>query len=295
MLPPTPMLTVIEPGRAGLGMNPLQIQPAEHLGPLGPAIRVSGILARWCGFDHVHRNLLLNIIVDAYERAGITSWDTSTWQRTPPTLREVRDLLDTYVQEVETARHDIARTLQAHLDMVGTYGLFRPDGAVLSWSRYFEGAEPSVVLLQLHGLDPTSRGIIIDTIFADCHGYLRQVRPQQSTLYCLVDGAYNLSFGEDSPVDLILRDASQSGVGLVLTAQSIDDVGPVALARIPAKVIFRSDGGTHIDLDQALSLQYPRLGTADEVASATLKLRRGSALYLHRDKEEFINIPEFRS
>lgn len=113
MLPPTLPLTVIEPGGAGLAINPLRIQPTDRQGPLGPATRVSGIFARWCGFDDRHRGLLTTIIMDVYARAGITNWDMSTWRRTPPTLREVRALLAEYAHDSESTRHDIARALSS--------------------------------------------------------------------------------------------------------------------------------------------------------------------------------------
>jgi DNA phosphorothioation-dependent restriction protein DptH len=275
----------------GLNVNPMRIAPTDANGPVNAAVRVSDTFARIYRIGVQQHSLLRDVILDTFQRVGISRDRPRSWQLTPPTLADVHSMLVDYSEDKENSASRIAYTLRSHLSSFFVFDTFRRDGEILAWETLFKGF-PQCHVVQLDGLEDKTEKVVTEFLLWDLFNYVRSVGPQELRAFCVLDEAHKLSFAENSPVDKLLREARKFGLGLMLASQQPEDFSAVAHANTAAKLIFHTTDRRAL-LTKPLAQRFPSLGKPDQVASLVGQLQRGRALYYHQSQFHVVNITSF--
>ena len=205
-----------------LRYNPLALIQGEAFRPLLPvhtANTFKDTLSKSFGLGAKQQHLLLDCILEAYEKQGILPHDPSTWNRSAPTFAQVYEI---FLNHVEGKPQD---SLFAAMYKLQTFCIFEPDPSqTVSLTELVQG----VTVLDLSCYDPDIQKFVIaitlDQFYAQMlpigssktDGKLRQLR----TLI-LVDEADNF-MREDFPVlRKIMKEGREFGVGVILSTQSL--------------------------------------------------------------------------
>ncbi|WMC09822.1 DNA phosphorothioation-dependent restriction protein DptH [Oceanimonas pelagia] len=201
-----------------LPYNPLSLYGDMPMLPVHTATGFAETLAKAFGLGPKQQLKLRKLILDAYELAGISKADPSTWQRPAPTLEQVWDLF----LEQEKVEED---SLYAALDSLVTYEIFekKPD-AVTSLYDLLEG----VTVIELAGYSPQIQNLVvaltIDLFYSQMQ---KRGKPQidgdyrQITKMILVDEADNFMSQDFPSLRKILKEGREYGVGVILSTQDL--------------------------------------------------------------------------
>lgn len=201
-----------------LPYNPLSLYGNIPLLPVHTATGFAETMAKAFGLGQKQQLRLRKLILDAYELAGISKSDPSTWQRPAPTISQIWDIF----LDQEKVEED---SLYAALDSLATYEIFetQPD-AVSSLYELLNG----VTVIELAGYSPQIQNLVValtlDLFYAQMqkHG-----KPQvlgdyrQITKMILVDEADNFMSQDFSSLRKILKEGREYGVGVILSTQEM--------------------------------------------------------------------------
>ncbi|WP_410457492.1 DNA phosphorothioation-dependent restriction protein DptH [Oceanisphaera sp. KMM 10153] len=201
-----------------LPYNPLSLYGDMPMLPVHTATGFAETLAKAFGLGPKQQLRLRKLILDAYELAGISKSDSSTWQRPAPTLAQVWDL---YLEQ-EKVEED---SLYAALDSLVTYEIFEtmPD-SVCSLYDLLEG----VTVIELAGYSPQIQNLVValtlDLFYSQMQ---KRGKPQvdgdyrQITKMILVDEADNFMSQDFPSLRKILKEGREYGVGVILSTQDL--------------------------------------------------------------------------
>lgn len=186
--------------------------------PMHTATGFADILAQAFGLGPKQQLRLRKLILDAYELAGISRADASTWSRPAPTLAQVCDL---YLEQ-EKVEED---SLYAALDSLVTYEIFEtmPD-KVSSRYELLDG----VTVIELAGYSPQIQNLVValtlDLFYSQMQ---KRGKPKvngdyrQITKMTLVDEADNFMSQDFPSLRKILKEGREYGVGVILSTQDL--------------------------------------------------------------------------
>lgn len=201
-----------------LPYNPLSLYGDMPMLPVHTATGFAETLAKAFGLGPKQQLRLRKLILDAYELAGISKSDKTTWSRPAPTLAQVWDL---YLEQ-EKVDED---SLYAALDSLATYEIFEtmPE-SVSSLYELLDG----VTVIELAGYSPQIQNLVValtlDLFYSQMqkrgkpmiNGDYRQV-----TKMILVDEADNFMSQDFPSLRKILKEGREYGVGVILSTQDL--------------------------------------------------------------------------
>jgi len=201
-----------------LPYNPLSLYGDMPMLPVHTATGFAETLTKAFGLGPKQQLKLRKLILDAYELAGISKSDASTWFRPAPTLTQVWDLF----LEQEKVEED---SLYAALDSLVTYEIFetQPD-VVCSLYDLLDG----VTVIELAGYSPQIQNLVValtlDLFYSQMQ---KRGKPQvqgdyrQITKMILVDEADNFMSQDFPSLRKILKEGREYGVGVILSTQDL--------------------------------------------------------------------------
>lgn len=201
-----------------LPFNPLSLFGSMPMLPLHTANAFSGTLSKAFGLGQKQQLRLRNIILEAYDQAGISKSDSSTWSKPCPTIAMVWDIF----LNKEKVEED---SLYAALDSLATYEFFEADPtAVSSLYDILDG----VVVIELAGYSTQIQNLIValtlDLFYAQMQKHGKPTvkgHHRQVTKMILVDEADNFMKEDFDSLRKILKEGREYGVGAILSTQEI--------------------------------------------------------------------------
>ncbi len=202
-----------------LPFNPLSIIKPKAFKPMLPLHTASSLaetITRAFRLGAKQNMTLKDIIMEAYERRGISKGNPSTWENPAPTLSEVYNL---YI-ESEGFKED---SLYAALKNLAEFEIFEIDP--LETKPLFELIN-GVTVIDLSGYDPSIQNLVVaitlDLFYSQMQamghskieGNFRQINK-----IILVDEADNFLSEDFTSIKKILKEGREFGVGTILSTQ----------------------------------------------------------------------------
>lgn len=265
-----------------LPYNPLSLYGDMPMLPVHTASGFAETLAKAFGLGPKQQLKLRKLILDAYELAGISKSDASTWSRPAPTLAQIWDLF----LEQEKVEED---SLYAALDSLVTYEIFetQPD-SVTSLYDLLDG----VTVIELASYSPQIQNLVValtlDLFYSQMQKRgkpLVQGDYRQITKMILVDEADNFMSQDFPSLRKILKEGREYGVGVILSTQDLshfktgeNNYGSYILTWIVHRVaeIKNSDIKAIFNKDDK--------GEQDQLMETIRKLDKHFSLYIDGDK-----------
>lgn len=205
-----------------LPYNPLSLtvdKNSMHLLPLHTARGITTTLEKVFGLGDVQSSILLDMIMEAYERKGIIKNKRDTWENEPPTFSDIfqiyKNLEDTKMDKLYKALRDINDFEIFESDASQTVSLFQLiDGVtVINLQGYDEHIQNLIVAMTLD-LFYTQMQLSGDSSYA---GNYRELRK-----FVLVDEADNFMSKNFDSLRKILKEGRSFGVGTILSTQFLN-------------------------------------------------------------------------
>ncbi|CAD6871624.1 DNA phosphorothioation-dependent restriction protein DptH [Methylomonas fluvii] len=199
-----------------LPFNPLSLFGSRPLLPVHTANLFKTTLAKAFGLGTVQQSNLNRIILEAYERRGITKADKSTWTKPAPTIK---DLWEVYSNEEKVAFD----SLYAALEKLNSFEIFEPDPTkTIPLFEMLNG----VTVINIAGYDTDIQNLIV-AITLDIFYSQMQIKGaskqrdgyREITKIILVDEADNFMFQDFESLKKILKEGREFGVGTILSTQ----------------------------------------------------------------------------
>jgi DNA phosphorothioation-dependent restriction protein DptH len=202
-----------------LPYNPLSLSVTENSKPLLPLHTASALtetIGTAFNLGSVQRNLLKNVIVEAYEERGINKANRETWTKPAPTMRDVYRIYS----DKEGIKED---SLFAALTTIHEFEIFEPDP--LDTKPLFDIIE-GITVINLSGYDESIQNLVVaitlDLFYAQMQmaghskieGNFREI-----TRMVLVDEADNFLSKDFKALKKILKEGREFGVGTILSTQ----------------------------------------------------------------------------
>lgn len=202
----------------GLPYNPLSLYGNMPMLPVHTATGFAETMAVAFGLGQKQQLKLRKLILDAYELAGISKSDSSTWHKPAPTIAQIWDLF----LDQEKVEQD---SLYAALDSLATFEIFesKPEH-VTSLYELING----VVVIELAGYTPQIQNLVVALTLDLFYSQMQKKgKPKvqgdyrQITKMILVDEADNFMSQDFPSLRKILKEGREYGVGVILSTQDI--------------------------------------------------------------------------
>ena len=202
----------------GLPYNPLSLYGNMPMLPVHTATSFAETMAVAFGLGQKQQLKLRKLILDAYELAGISKSDSSTWHKPAPTIAQIWDLF----LDQEKVEQD---SLYAALDSLATFEIFesKPEH-VTSLYELING----VVVIELASYTPQIQNLVVALTLDLFYSQMQKKgKPtvqgdyRQITKMILVDEADNFMSQDFPSLRKILKEGREYGVGVILSTQDI--------------------------------------------------------------------------
>jgi len=202
----------------GLPYNPLSLYGNMPMLPVHTATGFAETMARAFNLGQKQQLRLRKLILDAYELAGISRSDASTWGRPAPTIQDIWEL---FVNQ-EKVEED---SLYAALDSLASYEIFESDP--LKVSSLYDLVE-RVTVIELAGYSTQIQNLVVALTLDLFYSQMQKKgKPtvqgdfRQITKMIFVDEADNFMSQDFSSLRKILKEGREYGVGIILSTQDI--------------------------------------------------------------------------
>lgn len=201
-----------------LPYNPLSLYGNMPMLPVHTATGFAETMAKAFGLGQKQQLRLRKLILEAYERAGISVSDPESWTLPCPTIFTVWQLF--------LAQDKIEEdSLYAALDSLATYEIFESDPKMVT--PLYEMLR-GVTVIELAGYSPQIQNLVValtlDLFYVQMQ---KQGKPRvvgnfrQLTKMILVDEADNFMKEDFQSLRKILKEGREYGVGVILSTQEI--------------------------------------------------------------------------
>ncbi len=201
-----------------LPYNPLSLFGDTPMLPIHTAAGFSETMAKAYGLGKKQQLKLENIILEAYELAGIKPEDPATWNRPAPTIENIWDLF----LDQEKVEED---SLYAALSKLARFKIFETDPEkMVSLYELIKG----ITVIELAGYPGEVQNLIValtlDLFYSQMQ---KQGKPEvqgdfrQVSKLILVDEADNFMSQNFASLRRILKEGREYGVGVILSTQDI--------------------------------------------------------------------------
>jgi DNA phosphorothioation-dependent restriction protein DptH len=268
-----------------LPYNPLSLYGDTPMLPVHTAGGFSETMRCAFGLGPKQEMRLRKLILDAYDLAGISRQDSSTWSKPAPTIKDLWSLFESQEKVDEDS-------LYAALSSLNEYEIFESDpGKVCSLYELIDG----VNVIELAGYPPQIQNLVValtlDLFYAQMQ---KRGKPsvegdyRQITKMVLVDEADNFMSQNFASLRKILKEGREYGVGVILSTQDIthfktgeNDYSAYILTWVIHRVaqIRNSDVKAIFNKDDK--------GEQEQLMEAIRKLEKHQSLYVNGDKRFF--------
>lgn len=186
--------------------------------PVHTATGFAETMARAFGLGQKQQLRLRKLILDAYDLAGISRSDSSTWSLPAPTISDIWNLF----LNQEKVEED---SLYAALDSLASYEIFESDS--LQVVSLYELVK-NVTVIELAGYSIQIQNLVVALTLDLFYSQMQKKgKPsvqgdfRQITKMILVDEADNFMSQDFSSLRKILKEGREYGVGMILSTQDI--------------------------------------------------------------------------
>lgn len=280
-------------GEEGLALNPLQIFPKDVQGPNAVASRISDVFDAVYRLGDIQRKVLIDAILNSFEKAGVRASDRTTWQSPAPSLTSLYEELETMSSDKEYANYKNAAGVTARLTTFFMLNSLRTDREPWSWQEIIEGEDHRVHILQFRGLEGKTQRVVIELLLWHLFFFLKAEGQNPLRLYCVLDEAHHLSFRDGGPVDSILREARKFGLGLIFASQQPEDFSPAAFSNSASKLVFQTTDPT-LRVSKLLSQKCRNLDDPKELHDLISVLPQGEAFFITKNVGHVVRIADLK-
>lgn len=280
-------------GEEGLAINPLQVFPRDIRGPRSVATRVSDVFDAVYRLGDIQRKVVIDAIMLAFETVGVSDSDPDTWQKSPPTMAVLQQVLEELSGDREYQNYKNAVGVAARLTTFFMLNSFRADGEVWSWETLINNPEAKVNILQFRGLEGKTQRITVELLLWHLFFYLKSRGQGPLSLFCVLDEAHHLSFREGGPVDSLLREARKFGLGLIFASQQPEDFSPAAYSNSASKLIFQT-ADPNLKISRFLSIKCSNYQSPEEISQLISVLQQGQAFFITRNKGYLVTVADLK-
>jgi DNA phosphorothioation-dependent restriction protein DptH len=201
-----------------LPFNPFALFGDRPMQPVHTANLFRSTLAKAFGLGNKQQNRIRTLIMEAYDRAGISPQDRKSWSKQAPTLSDIWALY----QNQDKVEHD---SLYAALDDLMSFEIFEPDTSkTMSLYDLVNG----ITVINLSGYDPQIQNLVValtlDLFYTQMHqqgSSLLDGKFRQISKVVLVDEADNFMSQDFESLKKILKEGREFGVGTILSTQEL--------------------------------------------------------------------------
>lgn len=202
-----------------LPFNPLSIVKTPNAKPMLPlhtANTLKETIAKAFGLGIKQETLLRDLIIEAYEKNGISKANRATWDNPAPTLKDVYDIY--------TSKEDLKEdSLYAAFSNLIDFEVFEPNSS--KTQGLFELID-GVTVIDLSGYDPGIQNLVVaimlDLFYSQMQAYGHSKidgSKRQLNKMILVDEADNFLSKNFEALKKILKEGREFGVGTILSTQ----------------------------------------------------------------------------
>ena len=202
-----------------LPFNPLSIVKTSNSKPMLPlhtANTLKETIAKAFGLGIKQETLLRDLIIEAYEKKGISKTNRATWDNPAPTLKDVYDIY--------TSKDDLKEdSLYAAFSNLIDFEIFEPDS--VKTKGLFDLID-GVTVIDLSGYDPGIQNLVVaimlDLFYSQMQAYGHSKidgSKRQLNKMILVDEADNFLSKNFEALKKILKEGREFGVGTILSTQ----------------------------------------------------------------------------
>lgn len=271
----------IEASRNGVSINPLQIFPADIMGPVNTAQRVADTFSRISPSIGIQqKEAIIEAVENAFNASGIHANDRTTWTRPLPIFSDIHSAIRHIAESSNHPLKSPAKTVYSHIRSFFRFNVIRDGGEKLTWNSMIKDYG-GVWIIQLRGLDNYVAMTITEMLLWNLVNYLQSRGPSDVELFVVLDEAHKLSFDAGTPVEWFLREGRKFGVGVILSSQQIEDYSKVALANTATKLIFQTHDTRGI-LSKYLTRKCTNIDDHISVSKIISSLKKGTVFYLFK-------------
>jgi len=280
-------------GEQGLPINPLQIFPKDTQGPKSVATRVSDVFDAAYHLGDIQRKVVIDAIRSAFEKAGVSESDSSTWKKELPSLLTLQNVLEEMSADKDYPNYKNAIGVAARLMTFFMLTSFRTDAGKWSWDTLLKDAKHKVHVLQFRGLEGKTQRVLVELLLWHLFFYLKSHGQSPLRLYCVLDEAHHLSFREGGPVDSLLREARKFGLGIMFASQQPEDFSPAAFSNSASKLIFQTSDPT-LKVSKSLSSKCSNYSSPEDIKQVISVLRQGRAFFITKNRGHVVTLADFK-
>jgi DNA phosphorothioation-dependent restriction protein DptH len=280
-------------GEEGLALNPLQIFPNDIQGPNTVATRLADVFDAVYRLGAIQSKVLIDAVVLAFERVGITPPNRQSWSNAPPTLAVLKEVLEELATSKEYANYKNATGVAARLTTFFMLNSFRNDGPPWSWEQFIDDTSHPVNILQFRGLEGKTQRIVVELLLWHLFFYLKSKGQNKLQLYCVLDEAHHLSFRDSGPINFLLREGRKFGLGIIFASQQPEDFSPAAFANSASKLVFQTTD-TSQKVSKLLSSKCTNYSGPDQIHEVISVLPQGNAFFITKNKGHVVGIEDIK-
>lgn len=280
-------------GEEGVALNPLRIFPGEAHGPKSVATRLSDVFDAVYNLGAIQRKVLIDAILNAFAKAGISADDRTTWHKQPPSINTLQEILEDLSADKSYPNSRNAVGLAARLTTFFMLSSFRSDDKGWSWDRLIADPDHRVHILQFRGLEGKTQRVLVEVLLWHLFFYLKSQGQQRLRVYCVLDEAHHISFRDSGPVDQLLREARKFGVGLMFASQQPEDFSQAAFSNSASKLVFQTADPT-LKVSRFLAAKCANYDSPEQIHDAIALLPQGDALFITKNRGHLVQILDLR-
>jgi DNA phosphorothioation-dependent restriction protein DptH len=280
-------------GEEGLPINPLQIFTTDTQGPKSVATRVSDVFDVAFHLGDIQRKVVIDAIRSAFEKAGISESNSSTWTKDLPTLLALQNVLEEMSGNKEYPNWKNAGGVAARLMTFFMLTSFRSDAEKWSWDSLLKDSKHKVHVLQFRGLEGKTQRVLVELLLWHLFFYLKSTGQSPLRLYCVLDEAHHLSFREGGPVDLLLREARKFGLGIMFASQQPEDFSPPAFSNSASKLVFQTSDPT-LKVSKRLATKCSNYSSPEDIREVISVLPQGRAFFITKNRGHVVALADFK-
>lgn len=214
------------------GINPLTIDlDPKGGGPALQAIAVAAILRKALVMGANQEGLIIDVLTTCYRNKGIAQDNFASWTRTPPTFADVREEIESRIEDGCKESSKLALKLAATFQ----YGIFdRPQPPLESPLIRFDLS----ALGKVPGLGAIAAESLIKQLM-DAHRIMGETSNKSPRTYIFIDEAKEIK-GSRS-IDLVLADGRKYGLNAVLASQRDAHISDNVIANSATKIVLAVD------------------------------------------------------
>ena len=280
-------------GEEGLPINPLQIFATDTQGPKSVATRVSDVFDAAYHLGDIQRKVVIDSIRSAFDKAGISETDSTTWTKDLPTLLALQNVLEEMAANKEYSNYKNAGGVAARLMTFFMLTSFRSDIQKWSWDSLLTDAKHKVHVLQFRGLEGKTQRVLVELLLWHLFFFLKSSGQHPLRLYCVLDEAHHLSFREGGPTDYLLREARKFGLGIMFASQQPQDFSPPAFSNSASKLVFQTSDPT-LKVSKLLSSKCSNYSSPEDIKEVISVLPQGRAFFIAKNRGHVVALADFK-